>query len=103
MCTVVSGLSFVCKSCVTRHTHLRSAVSNSTNSLLFSLTRLNQKESKTLVVRSLEKEPKVMVRLVLFKEKRKETQKLLRWKGTVQGRNKGRVPIGLLKACGHKQ
>ena len=86
---------FVCESCVTRLNRLHSA-SNFTNSIFFSLTRLNQKESKTLVVRVLKKNLKVMVGMVLFKEKSKETQKqLLRWKGTVEARNKGRVPIGL--------
>ena len=29
-----------------------------------------------------------MVGLVIFKEKRKKTQNLLRWKGTVEGKNK---------------
>ena len=48
-----------------------------------------------LVVRVLKKNLKAMVGMVLFKEKSKETQKLLRWKGTVEARNKGRVPIGL--------
>ena len=85
---------FVCESCVTRLNRLQSA-SNFTNNIFFSLTRWNQKESKTLVVRVLKKNLKVMVGMVLFKEKSKETQKLPRWKGTVEARNKGRVPIGV--------
>ena len=57
---------FVSESCLTRLNRLHSAVSNLTNSLLFSLTRLNQTESKTLVVRVLKKKFKVMVGLVLL-------------------------------------
>ena len=57
---------FVSESCLTRLIRL-----HLTNSLLFSLTRLNQTESKTLVVRVLKKKFKVMVGLVLLKEKRK--------------------------------